>query len=59
MVIAYDIGMISQQVCMWQLSPDGFRGQIAQLPSADEHLTIWLPLVELNSGIPEIACILM
>jgi hypothetical protein len=41
------------------VSLDGFRAQIAQLPSNDQHLTNWLPLVRLYSVTPEITYVLL
>jgi len=38
---------------------DGFRAPIALLPSDNQQLTKWLPLVGLNSGTPEIALVLL
>jgi hypothetical protein len=41
------------------VSFDEYYAPIAQLPSNDQHLTKWLPLVVLYSGAPEIACVLL
>jgi hypothetical protein len=41
------------------VSLDGLRAPTALWHSADQHLTIWLPLVRLYSGALEIALILL
>jgi hypothetical protein len=41
------------------VSLDGFCPLITLLCSANQHLTIWLPVVRLYSGTPEIASFLL
>jgi len=56
-VVAHDVGIIYWKPCVQEVSPDGFCATIAQMPAADQHLTIWMSLVRLNSGAPENATI--
>jgi len=58
-VVAPDVGIIYQKARVEQVSPDGFRAPIARLPSADQYMTIWSPLVGLYSGAPELAFIMI
>ena len=59
LVVTYDVGIVYRKAYVYQVSPDGFGASIALLHSADQHLTMWLLLVGLYSGSPEISFILM
>ena len=39
-VVVHDVGIIYQKACVQQVLPIGFRSPIAQLPSANQHLTV-------------------
>jgi hypothetical protein len=58
-VVAHDVGIIFQNSCVSQISSEGFRTTITQLPSRIQPLTISLPLGMLSSDhlkLPAFGC---
>jgi hypothetical protein len=59
MVVSPDVRILYPISCNQQVSLDGFRTQIAQLNCAKKQLTIWLPVLGVYVGSPEIPCLLL